>query len=91
LHELNDYSTFDYKLKQFKKDFRGVLNKPENEPEKLMSEILKLMMSVNNRKNRAIELRIAQLKTFSKEEDQSGLINYLDWLQEKKLFKNKIR
>ena len=90
-HELNDYSTFDYKLKQFKKDFRGVLNKPENEPEKLMSEILKLMMSVNNRKNRAIELRIAQLKTFSKEEDQSGLINYLDWLQEKKLFKNKIR
>ena len=90
-YELNDYNTFEYKLKQFNKDFRSGLNKPENEPEKVMSEILKQMMSVSNRKNRVIELRIAQLKTLSKDEDKSGLINYSDWLQEKKLLKHKIR
>ena len=56
-----------------------------------MSEILKQMMSVSNRKNRVIELRIAQLKTLSKDEDKSELINYSDWLQEKKLLKHKIR
>ncbi len=90
-YELNDYNTFEYKLKQFNKDFRSGLNKPENEPEKIMSEILKQMMSVSNRKNRVIELRIAQLKTLSKDEDKSELINYSDWLQEKKLLKHKIR
>ena len=89
-YELSDYNTFEYKLKQFKKDFKSGLNILENKPEKLMSEILNLMMSISNRKNKAIELRLAQLKTLSNDEDQCGLINYIDWLQEKKLFKNKI-
>lgn len=89
-YELSDYNTFEYKLKQFKKDFKSGLNILENKPEKLMSEILNLMMSISNRKNKAIELRIAQLKTLSNDEDRCGLINYIDWLQEKKLFKHKI-
>lgn len=88
-YELSDYNTFEYKLKQFKKDFKSGLNILENKPEKLMSEILNLMMSISNRKNKAIELRLAQLKTLSNDEDQCGLINYIDWLQEKNYSKIK--
>lgn len=86
-YELKDFETFEYKLKQVKKDFSDLLNKKENENEKQLMTILKAMFdSVDIKKNKHLISKINTFLTGAKATlttEDKGVINYADWLKEK--------
>ena len=84
-YELNDLDTFDYKLKQTRKDFKELILQKEHENEKLMLDILQLIVS---RKEKKTKLLASKVKAYlllkeGDESEQGGLKNYKDWLNEK--------
>jgi tetratricopeptide (TPR) repeat protein len=84
-YELNDTDTMEYKMKQAKKDFKELIQKPEHESEKKLMEILHLMGNPNSARQKLFTTKV---KLFLKDEQEipsedSGLINYHNWLKEK--------
>ncbi len=82
-YELNDYNTFEYKLKQHLKDFRKLLQEKDHLSERLMSDILKIMITNHSAKKRFLETKVKQLHQISHADEHSGLIDYKEWLNEK--------
>jgi hypothetical protein len=83
--ELNDWDTFEYKLKQFKKDFKEALLLPENDSEKMMMDILGIMAKQDPKRKKILLTKTQQFLSSQKTEDadKSGLINYSEWLTDK--------
>lgn len=86
-YELKDFETFEYKLKQVKKDFKGLVNKKEHVNEKELFSILKGMSdTIELKRNKALMSKInnfiGQADVVRNTED-TELINYKNWLREK--------
>jgi len=81
--ELNDLETFDYKLKQLKKDFKELISLGQHENEKLILDILQLMVSRDEKKRKTLAAKVKSFLAQDDDEEQSGFIDYKEWLSEK--------
>jgi hypothetical protein len=81
--ELNDLETFDYKLKQLNKDFKELISQDQHENEKLILDILQLMVSRDEKKRKTLAAKVKAFLAQDEDEEQSGFIDYKEWLTEK--------
>jgi len=82
-YELDDVDTLEYKLKQVKKDFRGMLTEKENSREKEMVDIISSMIKTGRVRND--KLLVKKIQNLLKQEVASDteIIHYRHWLKEK--------
>ena len=84
--ELKDFDVLEYKLRQIKKDFKGMLDKKENQREvDMLAVIASFMEEENSRKYKEAMTAVKRLlneKTVGESSD-SEVLNYRNWLREK--------
>jgi hypothetical protein len=85
--ELNDLETLTYKMKQTSKDFKHLSYNKDFVDEKEIISALKLMSASNERVNEKIVLKkLSEFKNRNKKvkhADESGIIHYNNWIEEK--------